>query len=204
MHRVAVFGLPHAPAQLQFRLTPARWPCLLCPSLPCPTSPCCAFLNVVPTLQGTLLVLDEPTNHLDIPSKETLEEAVRTFEGGWVRQVKSRPLPGCPAGCPVSAGSSAVPACGRAHQHTLAAGAAGKSMPLPPPLTTPPPILPALARTALHCTAGSVIAVSHDRYFLRRIATRIVTVQDGKLVDYQGDYEVGWAAGCHLGCLGGG
>ena len=33
--------------------------------------------------QGTLLVLDEPTNHLDIPSKETLEEAVRTFEGGW-------------------------------------------------------------------------------------------------------------------------
>lgn len=67
--------------------------------------------------QGTLLVLDEPTNHLDIPSKETLEEAVRCFE-------------------------------------------------------------------------GSVIAVSHDRYFLRRIATRIVTVQGGKLVDYQGDYEL--------------
>lgn len=39
--------------------------------------------------------------------------------------------------------------------------------------------------------AGSVIAVSHDRYFLRRIATRIVTVDQGKLVDYQGDYEVG-------------
>jgi len=39
--------------------------------------------------------------------------------------------------------------------------------------------------------AGSVIAVSHDRYFLRRIATRIVTVDGGKLVDYQGDYEVG-------------
>ena len=30
---------------------------------------------------GSLLVLDEPTNHLDIPSKETLEEAVRAFEG---------------------------------------------------------------------------------------------------------------------------
>lgn len=42
--------------------------------------------------------------------------------------------------------------------------------------------------------AGSVIAVSHDRYFLRRIATRIVTVDGGKLVDYQGDYEVGAAA----------
>lgn len=54
--------------------------------------------------KGTLLVLDEPTNHLDIPSKETLEEAVRNFE-------------------------------------------------------------------------GAVIAVSHDRYFLRQIATRIILVR---------------------------
>lgn len=54
--------------------------------------------------QGTLLVLDEPTNHLDIPSKETLEQAIRTFE-------------------------------------------------------------------------GAVIAVSHDRYFLRRIATRVITIE---------------------------
>lgn len=58
-------------------------------------------------------------------------------------------------------------------------------MPPTDPLTHPsyPP-------PAFRCT-GSVIAVSHDRYFLRRIATRIVTVDDGKLVDYQGDYEVG-------------
>lgn len=42
----------------------------------------------------------------------------------------------------------------------------------------------------LHC-AGSVIAVSHDRYFLKQIATRIVMVENGKLVDYKGDYEVG-------------
>jgi ATPase subunit of ABC transporter with duplicated ATPase domains len=52
---------------------------------------------------GSLLILDEPTNHLDIPSKETLEEAVKAFE-------------------------------------------------------------------------GSVIAVSHDRYFLRQIATRVLQV----------------------------
>lgn len=33
-------------------------------------------------------MLDEPTNHLDIPSKETLEEAVRAFQG--------EPLPDLP------------------------------------------------------------------------------------------------------------
>ena len=31
-------------------------------------------------------MLDEPTNHLDIPSKETLEEAVRTFQGERCRE----------------------------------------------------------------------------------------------------------------------
>ncbi|KAF6252209.1 P-loop containing nucleoside triphosphate hydrolase protein [Scenedesmus sp. NREL 46B-D3] len=66
--------------------------------------------------QGTLLVLDEPTNHLDIPSKETLEEAIRCFE-------------------------------------------------------------------------GAVIAVSHDRYFLKRIATRVLLAEDRQLKDFQGDYE---------------
>jgi ATPase subunit of ABC transporter with duplicated ATPase domains len=64
---------------------------------------------------GTLLVLDEPTNHLDIPSKEMLEDALRSF-------------------------------------------------------------------------GGAVIAVSHDRYFLRRVATRVVSIDSGVLVDYEGDY----------------
>eukprot|EP00879_Flechtneria_rotunda_P011902 GHRR01012431.1.p1 GENE.GHRR01012431.1~~GHRR01012431.1.p1 ORF type:complete len:661 (+),score=250.45 GHRR01012431.1:1092-3074(+) len=66
--------------------------------------------------KGTLLILDEPTNHFDIPSKETLEEAVRAFE-------------------------------------------------------------------------GAVIAVSHDRYFLKRIATRVLLAEDCSLKDFQGDYE---------------
>jgi ATPase subunit of ABC transporter with duplicated ATPase domains len=36
---------------------------------------------------------------------------------------------------------------------------------------------------------GAVIAVSHDRYFLRRIANRVVQVEGQQLVDYPGDYE---------------
>ncbi|KAK9809695.1 hypothetical protein WJX73_005997 [Symbiochloris irregularis] len=36
---------------------------------------------------------------------------------------------------------------------------------------------------------GSVLAVTHDRYFLRKIATRIVTVDQQQLKDYEGDYE---------------
>eukprot|EP00210_Caulerpa_lentillifera_P005106 g4878.t1 len=66
--------------------------------------------------KGSLLVLDEPTNHLDIPSKEMLEEALKSFE-------------------------------------------------------------------------GSVIAVSHDRYFLKKIATRILQVENCKLKDYRWGYE---------------
>lgn len=38
--------------------------------------------------------------------------------------------------------------------------------------------------------AGSAIIVSHDRYFLRRVATRIITIEDGDVSDYNGDYDV--------------
>ena len=124
--------------------------------------------------QGTLLVLDEPTNHLDIPSKETLEEAVRSFEGalprwGW----------GWEGGVDCCCGGAAA----------MEASNLSRLCLLPRYLVPLPSARPSPFASALPC-AGSVIAVSHDRYFLRRIATRIVTVQDGKLVDYQGDYEV--------------
>jgi ATP-binding cassette subfamily F protein 3 len=36
---------------------------------------------------------------------------------------------------------------------------------------------------------GSVLAISHDRYFLDRVATRIVELEDGKLVEYPGGYS---------------
>lgn len=36
---------------------------------------------------------------------------------------------------------------------------------------------------------GSVLMISHDRYFLDRVATRIVELEDGKLVEYPGGYS---------------
>jgi len=36
---------------------------------------------------------------------------------------------------------------------------------------------------------GTVVFVSHDRYFVNGLATRIVEVGEGKLTDYYGDYE---------------
>jgi ATP-binding cassette subfamily F protein 3 len=43
---------------------------------------------------------------------------------------------------------------------------------------------------ALERFDGTVVAVSHDRYFLDRIADRIVVVADGEVHDYEG----GWSA----------
>ncbi len=37
--------------------------------------------------------------------------------------------------------------------------------------------------------AGTVIFTSHDRYFMRRVATSVIEVRDGRVVNYPGDYE---------------
>jgi ATP-binding cassette subfamily F protein 3 len=36
---------------------------------------------------------------------------------------------------------------------------------------------------------GTVIFTSHDRYFLKRMATSIIEVRDGRVLNYLGDYE---------------
>lgn len=66
--------------------------------------------------RGNVLLLDEPTNHLDLPARESLEKALKEFE-------------------------------------------------------------------------GTVIFVSHDRYFLSAIAQRTVEIEDGKLNVYECGYE---------------
>jgi ATP-binding cassette subfamily F protein 3 len=65
---------------------------------------------------ANLLILDEPTNHLDIPAKETLEAALRQYD-------------------------------------------------------------------------GTILMVSHDRYFISQVATKIVEIRDGELRLYRGDYH---------------
>ena len=42
---------------------------------------------------------------------------------------------------------------------------------------------------ALQHYAGSVIVVSHDRYFISQVATITVAIEDKKLIKYQGDYK---------------
>jgi ATP-binding cassette, subfamily F, member 3 len=42
---------------------------------------------------------------------------------------------------------------------------------------------------ALTAYMGTVIFTSHDRYFMKRMATSIIEVRDGRVVNYLGDYE---------------
>ena len=72
----------------------------------------CVFENA----HGNVLVLDEPTNHLDLPARESLEEALKAFE-------------------------------------------------------------------------GTVIFVSHDRYFISAIADSVAEIEDKKLTLFEGGYE---------------
>jgi ATP-binding cassette subfamily F protein 3 len=41
---------------------------------------------------------------------------------------------------------------------------------------------------ALDEFAGTVLVISHDRYFLDRVVDRIVEVEEGALAEYPGDY----------------
>jgi ATP-binding cassette subfamily F protein 3 len=41
---------------------------------------------------------------------------------------------------------------------------------------------------ALREYEGAALVVSHDRYFISRVANRIVELRDGELVLYRGDY----------------
>ena len=42
---------------------------------------------------------------------------------------------------------------------------------------------------ALASYSGTVIFVSHDRYFIDRLATRVLEIEGGAVTAYEGDYE---------------
>jgi ATP-binding cassette subfamily F protein 3 len=42
---------------------------------------------------------------------------------------------------------------------------------------------------ALEQFDGTMLFISHDRYFINRIATKVVEVRDGRLAEYAGDYD---------------
>jgi ATP-binding cassette subfamily F protein 3 len=46
-----------------------------------------------------------------------------------------------------------------------------------------------LLMRALHDFGGTVLFVSHDRYFVENIATRVILVKNGRVTDYPGDYQ---------------
>ena len=66
--------------------------------------------------QGNTLLLDEPTNHLDLPARESLEEALKAFD-------------------------------------------------------------------------GTVLFVSHDRYFIQALAGKVLELSDGNAVEFNGSYD---------------
>jgi len=42
---------------------------------------------------------------------------------------------------------------------------------------------------AIAAFSGTVVFVSHDRYFIDRLATRVLEVEGGKVISYEGNYE---------------
>ncbi len=42
---------------------------------------------------------------------------------------------------------------------------------------------------AINNYKGSLLIISHDRYFISKVANRIVEIKDSKLFSYDGNYE---------------
>lgn len=46
---------------------------------------------------------------------------------------------------------------------------------------------------ALEDFAGTILVISHDRYFLDRIATRVLEIDEGRMVSWEGNFSEFWA-----------
>jgi ATPase subunit of ABC transporter with duplicated ATPase domains len=43
---------------------------------------------------------------------------------------------------------------------------------------------------SLESYAGTLLFVSHDRYFINKVATKVAAIEDGKIVSYDGNYDM--------------
>jgi ATPase subunit of ABC transporter with duplicated ATPase domains len=46
-----------------------------------------------------------------------------------------------------------------------------------------------ILENALNDYNGTVLFISHDRYFINKVADKIVAIEDTKLAEYHGDYD---------------
>ena len=46
-----------------------------------------------------------------------------------------------------------------------------------------------ILETALNDYNGTILFVSHDRYFINKVANKIVAIENNKFVEYLGNYD---------------
>ncbi len=89
-------------------------------------------LALLEAKRGNLLVLDEPTNHLDLPARESLEEALRAFDGTVLFVSHDRRFIESVADCIVSLGNGTLTFFDGGYQAFLDAQKREEA-PVPPP-----------------------------------------------------------------------
>jgi ATP-binding cassette subfamily F protein 3 len=43
---------------------------------------------------------------------------------------------------------------------------------------------------SLESYAGTLLFVSHDRYFINKVATKVAVIEDGKVLSHDGNYDI--------------
>jgi sulfate-transporting ATPase len=110
-----------------------------------------------------LLLLDEPTNHLDAASVCTHQHTL-----------KSRPT--------TTSHHVAAPLTSATTASTT------QHMCHPPTHPCPPTYQVSWLETFLHAYKGTVVAVTHDRYFLDNVAGWILEIDKGRALPFRGNY----------------
>jgi ATPase subunit of ABC transporter with duplicated ATPase domains len=46
-----------------------------------------------------------------------------------------------------------------------------------------------ILESALNDYEGTILFISHDRYFINKVADKIIAIENNKLIEYPGDYD---------------